>query len=29
MVARHMIDENIDAVVLTETWLKQNEDDQL
>ena len=29
MVARHMIDENIDAMVLTLTWLKQNEDDQL
>ena len=29
MVARHMTDENIDAMVLTETWLKQNEDDQL
>ena len=29
MVARYMIDENIDEMVLSETWLKQNEDDQL
>ena len=29
MVARHMINENNNAMVLTETRLKQNEDDQL
>ena len=29
MVARHMIAENINAMVLTKTWLKQNKDDQL
>ena len=29
MVTKHMIDENIDAIVLSEKWLIQNEDDQL